>query len=90
MGTGPTSSSKHPHVEDILKEDLEGNDLEELKICRLFLKSTYLSEIITGNGKLIRVTAWNGTKNTARYRYEYPTHIKPNQKIWEKWQAAQQ
>ena len=69
-------------MEDILREGLGGNYREELKICRLFLKSTCLSEMITGDGKSIIVTAWNGTKNTARSRYECPTQPKPNQKIW--------
>ena len=75
-------------MEDILREGLGGNYLEELKICRFFLKATCISDIITGNGKSISVTAWNGIKSTARSRYECPTQSKPNQKIWEKWQAA--
>ena len=69
-------------MEEFLKEGLEINDLAELNGCRLFLKSTCLLDIITGDRKSISVTAWNGIDNTASSRYEWPTHSKPNQNIW--------
>ena len=46
-------------MEEFLKECLEGNYLAELNIRRLFLKYTYLSDIITGYGKPISIMAWN-------------------------------
>ena len=39
---------------DFLKDGLEGNDMEELNRCRLFLKATCLSDISTGDEKCIR------------------------------------
>ena len=75
-------------MEEFLKEGLEENDLSELNRCILSPKATYLSEIITRDGKSISVMAWNGTKNNSISRYEWPTQSKPNQKIWGKWQAA--
>ena len=75
-------------MEEFLKEALEVNDLTELNICRLFLKATCILDISTEDGKSIRVTAWNGTKNTTSTRYEWQTQSKPNQKIWGIWHAA--
>ena len=43
--------------------------------------------MITGDGKSISVTVYNGIKNNASPRYDWPKHPKPNQKIWGKWQA---
>ena len=57
-------------MEEFLKEGLEGNDMAQLNICRLFLKATCLSDISTGGGKSISGTAWNGIESTASSRYE--------------------
>ena len=75
-------------MEGFLKEGIEGNDLEELNRCRLFLKYTCLLDISTGDEKTISVMAWNGIQNIASSRYEWSTQQKPHQKIWGRWQAG--
>ena len=60
-------------MEDFLKEGLEGNDMSELKIFRLLLKYTCISDIITGDIKSSSVTSWNGIDNTTSSRYEFTT-----------------
>jgi hypothetical protein len=55
--------------------------------CRLFLKAWFISDIATGDRRLITEEAWTGQHvNTSSKAQSWPYHPKPSRATWLTWQ----
>jgi predicted RNA-binding Zn-ribbon protein involved in translation (DUF1610 family) len=66
-----------------------GSDLIKLNQCRLFLKITWISEVATGDGKMIERSALHSPFALhVKEQYFYPTQIRPPESSWTIWVKA--
>jgi predicted RNA-binding Zn-ribbon protein involved in translation (DUF1610 family) len=66
-----------------------GNDLQRLNQCRLFLRVTWLSELITGDGKQFERNAVKHPYTlNIKEQYLYPNQTLPPTESWKIWDRA--
>ena len=59
------------------------NILEQMNICRTYLKVIYISDICNAEGSKIEETIFEG--NPIQSRYNWPETPKPPMKLWNTW-----
>ena len=65
------------------------NELAHINRCRLYLQVTTLSDIVNGNGMLIRQGALKGTlKKLNKPYYSWPRQTRPGITSWRLWRKA--
>jgi hypothetical protein len=63
--------------------------LKQLNLCRIFCNATRISDITTGDGRIIHIESWNGqTTDLAGVEYEWPVQGRPNNTAWDLWRSA--
>jgi hypothetical protein len=70
-------------------KDIAKSSLSQLNRCHMYLQVFTLSDIITGDGKKIRIEAWNGRKyDTGRDNSQWPMWGRPSLQNWTVWRTA--
>jgi hypothetical protein len=63
--------------------------LRFLHYCRMYLRVTCLSELVSGDGCSITDKSWLGIRDDKRPHYwNYPNQARPNEKTWDLWRSA--
>jgi hypothetical protein len=66
-----------------------GNDLQKLNQCRLYLKVSWLSKIVTGDGRHIELSAWEPPFGVSiKVEFMYPNQVYLPSNSWQVWQSA--
>ena len=77
-------------VKDFIRMGIQGQEIEELNRCHIYLKETFLSDLSTWDSKSISPTFWPWKPNLMKPQYKCPPQIKPHQKAWKNWQVPLQ
>jgi hypothetical protein len=68
---------------------LSQDELKLVKQCRMYLRVTTYSDIITGGGDKIPYSAWNGKRNDVkRSANVFPNQGQPSPTAWQLWQQV--
>jgi hypothetical protein len=66
-----------------------GDELQRLNQCRLYLKVSWLSEIVTGDGRYIELSAWEPPFGVSiKVEFMYPNQAYPPPTSWHVWKSA--
>ena len=80
---------KDSHImEDFIRREIQGEELAKLNILRIYLKSTYLSDLVIGDRTYISAMIRLGKLNIMNPQCKWPPQSRPHQKAWENWKAA--
>ena len=75
-------------IEYFLRSGLKGEELVDLNRCRIFLRSSCLSDLATGYENYISHSAWQVKAIPVVSQQHCPPHTKSFKKVWEKWKSA--
>jgi len=68
----------------------QGNDLQTLNRCRMYLQVIYLSKICIGSSTAIEKSWWDGHRTLSYTSYVWPRVHKPTMANWNLWHQALQ
>ncbi len=95
LGPVPTLPKRRENdsylIQTFYEVGFRGASLQALNRCRIYLRATTLSDIVTGSGSSITHGAWTGQRSTINQSssmYAWPVQHRPAARDWSTWQRA--